>query len=258
MKYSLLRKNEAADIDTAKRELLRDLNLDQVIGRICEGWDDEVKRLYQLMPGDSENSEHRRAAFAEIKEQDLHPVFSVFLENMRQRSLCTERIEAVELKVQKQVWLLRAEVCYTEALDGLLKALSERKLKSGALTGLRDYLKQTTTAPDHISFREETQKLYQELASFRLLLTYEKERFTVAAGSGSGQFDALLKETFPGQEHKMKSPFLGEPGLSNLEAEIINQFAKDHKTFFSRLEEYAKKYKDYADAEILRLPAEMS
>ncbi len=258
MKYSLLRTNEAVDTDAAKRDLLRDLNLDQIIGRICEGWDDEVKRLYQLMPGDSDNSDYRRAAFAEIKEKDLHPVFSAFLENMRQRSLCIERMEAVEVNVQKQVWLLRSAACYIEALEMLLKALSEKDLKSGALTGLTEFLKETTAGRDYISFREETEKLYQELSSFRILLTYEKERFTVAAGSGSGKFDDFLKETFPGQEHRMKSPFLGEPGLSDLEAEIIKQFAKDHKAFFSGIEEYAKKYKDYADAGILGLPAEMS
>ena len=108
MPYSLLRKNETADIDVGKREMLRDLNLDQVIDRICEGWGDEVKELYHQLPGDGDNSDYRRAAFSEIKGKDLHPVFTAFLEKMRQRLVCMERRERVEVKAQKQVWLAGA------------------------------------------------------------------------------------------------------------------------------------------------------
>lgn len=258
MPYSLLRKNETADIDVGKREMLRDLNLDQVIDRICEGWGDEVKELYHLLPGDSENSDYRRAAFSEIKGKDLHPVFTAFLEKMRQRLVCMERRERVEVKAQKQVWLLRAAVCYSDALEELSGALSKRSFTSEALSGLDAFVKGVIGDEVYRAFREDTKKLYSELASFRVLLTYEKERFTVAAGSGSGKFDELLRETFPGQDYRVKSPFLGEPGLSDLEAEIIRQFAKGHKDFFKRLEEYAERYKDHAREDVLRLPTEMS
>lgn len=256
--FHLLKAQDGKLEEAENKELFLDLNIDQIIEKICDGWGEDVKALYFSMPLDLETQEYRRSIFTEIREKALLTAFVEFLERMRMRSTCLERMEKVEAKEQRQTWFLRGAACYVEALEGLKAALSKQELISKGLLGLRETLTAQTKEAGYSAFFEETMRLSKELFGFRVLLTYEKDRFLVTEGTGKGTYDAYLKEQFPKTEALFKSPFLSDFDLSDLETEILHLFEKNHKEFFTHLKSYEKQWNGYAREVILALPPEIS
>lgn len=236
----------------------RDLNLDQVIDFVCADLDQEVRELYYRLPEDKGTEDYRRAIFAEIKEKNMLPVFQTFLDCMRKRKSCMERKEKVEDSLQKKIWFIREANAYREALEGLREGMEKENFSSKGLQGLKSFLEELFLGSDYVTFRKEVHSLSLELARFRVLLTYEKERFLVAEGNAKGTYGEFLKDCFPASEAVLKSPFLADDNFSELEAGIIRIFGKNHKHFLDKVEHFWKKHQDYANENILHLPREMA
>ena len=236
----------------------QDLNLDQIIDFVCADWGQEVKGLYYYLPKDQATQEYRRGIFSEMKDKGLLPLFQTFLVRMRMRRICMERKEKVEDPLQQKIWFLRETNAYTEALEGLKEGLLKEELSSEGLLGLKAFLEERLSEQNYITFREEVCSLYQELSGFRVLLTYEKERFLVEEGSARGTYDEFLKGCFPASEAVFKSPFLADENFSELESEIIRIFGKNHKRFLEKTERFWKNHQSYANENFLLFPKEMA
>ena len=48
-----------------------DLNLDQILDRICEGWGENVRKLYEVFPATKEDEDYRREIYADIRKEDI-------------------------------------------------------------------------------------------------------------------------------------------------------------------------------------------
>lgn len=256
--FSLLNKHDINEMQAEKPAFFLDLNIDQIIDKISEDWVEDIRELYYALPTDQETEDYRRAIFAEVKKEGILPVLMEFLELMRQRTACMERKEKVEDAAQKHVWHIREAAYYVEALEMLKDKLGEISFQSEGMMGLMEFLAQCVSDAEYCAFKEEVFKLRDELAGFRMLLTYEKDRFTVSEGTGKGTYEDFLSECFPGRNKMFKSPFLSTPDISDLEREAIRVFKKGHKDFFNGAERFYKKHKKYAKEEVLLLQKEMA
>lgn len=239
----------------------QDLNLDQILKKVTEDWGQEVLTLYHEFPVDEEEQNYRKEVYSDIKEEAIYFAMMDFRRGIREWQRCKERGNKVEDELQKHVWYLREVQCYESALEGLRDALlsSEKasRLKSQGMKGLLGFLTACTNKPDYQEIRKDASQLWKELTDFRILLTYEKERFTLVEGKGTGKYEAFLSECFPGHEKLFRSPFLASDDFSNLEAEILKQFRKKHKDFFVRVEKFHKAAKPYVCDELSELFPEM-
>lgn len=256
--FSLLSKHGNGAMPKEKPVFFLDLNIDQIIEKISEDWAWDVRELYYAMPADQETEGYRRAIFTEVKREGVLPVLMEFLEFMRQRRICMERKEEVEEEDQRYVWHVQEAVCYVEALEMLKDKLGAFSFQSEGMKGLMEFLSQCVSDEQYRAFREEALRLRDELAGFRMLLTYEKDRFAVTEGRGEGTYEAFLEECFPNHDKAFKSPFLSSPDVSDLEREALRIFKKGHKDFFGGAESFYKKYEKYAREDVLLLPKEMA
>lgn len=256
--FSLLNKHDNIEMLAEKPVFFLDLNIDQIIDKISEDWVEDIRDLYYTLPPDQETEDYRRAIFSEVKKEGILPVLMEFLEIMRQRTVCMERKEKVEEAVQKHVWYIREAACYIEAIELLRNKLGEHSLQSEGMKGLMECLTRCVSDAEYRAFKEEASKLRDELSGFRMLLTYEKDRFTVSEGTGEGTYADFLNGCFPGHNKTLKSPFLSSPDISDLEREAVRVFKKRHKGFFDEAERFYKVYKKYAKEEILLLQKEMA
>lgn len=254
--FSLLNKHDNREIQAERPVFFLDLNIDQIIDKISGDWVEDIRELYYVLPEDQETEDYRRAVFTEIKREGVLPVFLEFLELMRQRMFCAERKEKVEDAVQKHVWHIQEAGCYVGALELLKENLGEFSLQSEGMGRLMEFLAQCVSDAEYRTFKEEVFKLRDELKGFRMLLTYEKDRFTVSEGTGTGTYSDFLSECFPENNKTFKSPFLSFPDISDLEREAIRVFKKSHKDFFDKAERFYKKHDQYAKEEMLLLQKE--
>lgn len=256
--FSLLNKHDNNEMQAEKPDFFQDLNIDQIIDKISEDWVEDIRELYYALPAEQETEDYRRAIFEEVKREGILPVLTEFLELMRQRTACTERKEKVEDAVQKYVWHIQEAGYYVEALEMLRNKLGEYSFQSEGMRGLMECLNRCVSDPEYRVFREETVKLRDELTGFRLLLTYEKDRFAVAEGTGKGAYSDFLNESFPEHNKTFKSPFLSFPEISDLEREAIRIYKKGHKDFFYGAEKFYRNHKEYTNEEVLLLQKEMA
>ncbi|MBR5421060.1 MAG: hypothetical protein IK115_07945 [Lachnospiraceae bacterium] len=222
-----------------------DLNLDQILERVTEGWGEDVRKLYLNFPADREDEEYRRAVYGDVKKEGVLSALTEYYASIRQRRNVAERREKAYEELQQQVWYLRETYTYAAALDTLYEKLNAAELSSEGMKGLAAFVKSCISEDSYREMKEEMLKLWTELSSFRVLLTYEKERFTLSEGKGEGEFEAFLAENFPGQSREFKSPFLDIEYFSKLEEEIVKLFRKKHKGFFKSLRDFCTAYPEY-------------
>lgn len=238
-----------------------DLNLDQIIDRVTKDWGAEVQRLYYVLPEDPGTEAYRREIYGDVKGEKVFQAMMEFRKSIREWRRCMERGEKVEDDLQKRTWHLRETECYAAALetlrDALLSAKTAGQLNSRGMQEFLGFLSACVAEPEYQKHRQETAALWKELSGFHILLTYEKERFTLVEGKGTGKYEGFLEECFPGHGKIFRSPFLASDDFSSLEAEILKQFRKKHKEFFVRLEKYCQMPKPYVHEELLRLFPEM-
>ena len=256
--FSLLNKHDNSEAQAEKPVFFPDLNIDRIIDKISEDWVEDIRELYYALPADQETEDYRRAIFEEVKREGLLPVLMEFLELMRQRAACAERKEKVEDDVQEHVWHIQEAGYYVDALEMLRNRLGEYSFRSEGMKGLMECLARCVSDTEYCAFRDEVLKLREELSGFRMLLTYEKDRFAVSEGTGKGAYTDFLSECFPEHNKSFKSPFLSFPEISDLEREAIRIFKKGHKDFFYAAERFYKDHKEYAHEEILLLQKEMA
>jgi energy-coupling factor transporter ATP-binding protein EcfA2 len=211
--------------------------------QVTEDWGQEVRAYFYAFPESQAEEAYRRAIYSDVKKEEIYRALMEFTMGMRIRKQYLERRERVQEELQKQVWYLREAQSYIAALEKLKESLEKAGPASEGMKALLDWVSGEVQKKEFQAFRAEVLSLWQELSGFRVLLTYEKERFTIAEGKGTGKYDQFLSECFPAHEKIFKSPFLGSEDFSNLEEELVKLFRKKHKDFFERLNDfYQRKY----------------
>ncbi len=256
--YSLLQLENGQKLQDAKRpQFFEDLNLDQILELATKDWGESVLQQFYAFPKDFAEEAYRREIYGDVKTEEVFSALLRFQSSMRAFREFGERRDRAQVEAQKQAWHLREAFAYVTAIEDLKADLEKAAPKSKGMQGLLQYLSECVAKKEYADFCAEVKALWAELSGFRVLLTYEKERFTIAEGKGEGAYEKFLTECFPEHEHRFRSPFLGSEECSDLEEEILKLFRKKHKEFFGRLEAFFKKQFTYVQEGIMDLLTEM-
>lgn len=235
----------------------KDLNLDQVIDRICTLWGENVSSFYYYLPAGAAGSDYRRGIMADLKLEGVYHVLCGFMDKMKQRRESFAGKENVSDMLQKAVWHIREADDYCRAFGELFEALKSVPFCSEGMREFMSFLQQYLAGEEFRMMEEEAAALLREMDTFRLVLTYENDRISVAEGETSGEYDAFLEQCFPGHGRRMESPFGTEPELARLERELLKLFRKKSPDFFRRAEAFYGRYKIYAEDTLLRFASEI-
>ncbi len=233
------------DIEAETPAFFADLNLDRILGRVTDGWGDDLIKLYARFPATKEDEDYRRAVYKDIKKEEICSALTEYYRHIRERRVFAERRNKAYEPVQQQVWYLREAYSYIFSIETLNTKLKEAGLTSEGMKGLSALLSSCVSEADYLQLKEEATILWKELSSFRVILSYEKNRFTLAEGKGEGEYEQFLAECFPGETRELRSPYIDTEYYSKLEEEIVKLFRKKHKIFFKRLETFCAQHPVY-------------
>ncbi len=234
-----------------------DCNLNQVIERITLEWREKVESLYYYFPADRECEAYRREVYGDVKRGGVCSALERFLVRMREWQEILGKKEKAEREIQKTVWHISEAGCYCDAYEELYDALEKTELGSRGMNSFREYLQEYLQSDSYLEMRRILWDLRREMAGFRVVLTYDKERFLLEEREMAGEYEGFLGACFPGPERRLKSPFAADPNLTDLEAEILEIFRKKHPAFFKEARRFFKAYAGYAREELLRFRAEI-
>lgn len=245
-----------------------DLNLNQIIDRICALWERNVSSYYYYLPANGACEDYRREVFADIKQEETYGILCRFVKRMQERQEACTKGAAVWNELQKEVWFISEAAVYCEAFMQLHEELHEVQLTSRGMRAFRAYLGNYLGSSAFQSLQKAVAHLREEMNGFRLTFTYENERISVeikrpageeekTSGVGEGSYDSFLKNAFPEQNRKMKSPFEISMQISELEQEIVKILRKLQPDFFKETKKFYSDFSKYPDEVLLRFAEEI-
>ena len=252
--FSLLNKTDLIkkEPDFGNQAYFIDLNLDQILDKVTGGWGEDTRAIYDVFPENSETEDYRREIYRDIKKPEVYSAMTEYYGKIKERKLFSERGEKAYETLQTQAWYLRETCSYIDSMEALKESLDKSPLSSEGMKGFLTFISECVSEDDYKTLKEEATALRNELAAFRVLITYEKEKITITDGRGSGAFEEFLEGCFPGHDRVFTNPFLESEVFSNLEEEIVRLYRKKHKDFFKR-----KNHPVYMHEGIERLEQEM-
>lgn len=239
MEFSSILNLRKSPFEELEREIFfEDLNIGQIIRRICSGLGDEVEKLYYYLPADFECEAYRRDVYADIKSGEVFEALERFVENMRLMYEIQNRKEKVRNKEQKAVWHLREINDYCHAVLRLREDLKACDIRSEGFKALIVYLEEYLKSEEFRHPQVTAHSLWKELQSLRISLHYQGDRIIVQEEPMEGAYNLFLDHAFPGQTGPLKNPFLATLELTAIEKEILKLLQKNHMELFKRLENF--------------------
>ncbi|MBP5281940.1 MAG: hypothetical protein J6Z22_05510, partial [Lachnospiraceae bacterium] len=192
--FSILDKLESPHTDAPRPAFYLDLNINQIIDKVTNGWSNHVKKLYLYFPRNEECEAYRRAVFGDVKKGACYDCLFEFYEKAGVMNSDLKQSEAVNTPLQRFVWHLWAIRHYCEAYEGLLEKLKAIDLTSEGMKEFRRLLEEHITSKNYAEMRSEVFELLEELMHFRFVITYEKDRISVSEGTTEGAYEAFVEK----------------------------------------------------------------
>ena len=259
MPLSLLRKNSeniGKEVPLSE-SVFMDLNIDQILDKVCDGWDEDVRSLYASFPSCREDEDYRRAIYADVRNDAVYSALFKYHSFIRARLDYSSKIENAYELVQKRVWYLRVVYTYVTSIETLDEELKKADLKSEGMKALSAYLTAYLSDPDFKKLSGEVTSLWKELSDFHVVLSYDKGHFTITNGTAPAAYENFLTELFPGEKRAFDNPFTDTEYYSDLEAEIVRLFTRKNKEFFKNLEKFCNDYPKIENTEFSVIESEM-
>ncbi len=258
MALSLLSKNGISENGISVPEsVFTDLNLDQVLDRVCDGWDEDVRSLYASFPSCREDEEYRRAIYEDVIKDRVYSALFKYHSFIKARIDYASKIDNAYELVQKKVWYLRVIYTYVSSIEELDAELKKAQLSSEGLKAFSSFLSAYISSPYFQKLSKEVTGLWNELCDFHVVLTYDRGHFTLSNGKTNAEYEKFLTGLFPDQKVAFDNPFTDTEYYSDLEAEIVRLFTRKNKDFFRKLEDFCKEYPTVENAELAAVETEM-
>lgn len=251
-----------------------DLNLNQIIERICHLWERNVSNYYYYLPADKACEDYRREVLADVQRGGIYEILCRFMKVMQERKEVCAKGAAVRGNLPKASMFIAEAGLYCEAFGELHRQLKEQELKSRGMRSFQTYLGRYLESVEFLRLQETVMDLRETLDNFRLQINYENERIYVELQAGSLKkgsrklpetqeegkvttYDNFLKNAFPGKERTMRSPFDINIDVSELEQEILKILQKERPDFFKEMKKFYGEFENYADETLLRFVEEI-
>lgn len=258
MALSLLSKNGTPEKGIIVPEsVFTDLNLDQVLDKVCEGWDEDVRSLYSSFPACREDVDYRRAIYEDVRNDSVYSALFDYHAGIKNRLEYASKIDNAYELVQKRVWFFRVIYTYVSSLETLDAELKKAAPKSEGLKAFSSFLSAYISDGYFKKLSFDATSLWKELCDFHVVLTYDRGQFTLKDGTAPGAFERFLSEVFPDQKRVLDNPFTDSEYYSDLEAEIVRLFTRKNKEFFKKLDNFCKAYPVVKNDELSAIETEM-
>ena len=245
-----------------------DLNLNQIIERICALWERNVSKFYYYLPVGKACEDYRREVLKDVQRGETYEILCGFTKCMQEQEEVCAKGAAVHGNLPKAVWFLKEANLYCQAFSELYRKLQEQELAGRGMCSFRAYLGQYLGSSEFQKLQGEVTRLQEILDSFRLRFRYENERMYVEVLAGGNPkkekstaeteaYDAFLKKSFPGRDRSLRSPFEISLDVSELEQEFLRILQKRNPDFFKDVKNFHKEFENYADETLMRFVSEI-
>lgn len=243
-------------------EFFKDLNLDQVVQAITEGWKDyNLAPFFYVRLHEIDAISYRQEVMRDFEDVRLMEAVKSFSAQMRAMRECLNQAKDLYFKYAIERGFLGAVEIYCQAVERFLQHLGELHLRSRGLQAFREYLTDYAGSSSFRNLATETEKLRLDLSSIRYGLLSKDDSITVRHYDGESDYSAAVEETFSkfrretATDYQLKVPI--RDGMNHIQAEILDGVALLYPDAFRALDEFSAAHADYLDEMIPRLDREI-
>lgn len=250
------------DLQTDEPPYFRDLNLDQLVVKMCAGRPhDRLAPLFWTRVNNVDTIRYRQDVMREIEGSDVAPVIGSFVDAFGQVRQQQNLMGQVRYALQVQRCLLDAAAAYCSAVRQLARDLERLPLTSTGLQGLRTYIDTYAGSSLFATLCRDVERTQREIESVVYLLHVRGNRVNIDKPDDEadlGQEVSKLFERF--RDHgEAGDPvaFRGASGFSHIDAEILKHVAEVYSIEFNTLAEFSHDHNRFINTTVSRLASEV-
>jgi DNA mismatch repair protein MutS len=249
--------------DTAGRDCLSDLNLDQVIEAIAADRDerDLITRVLHRQVRDIDTLRYRHEVFRDLEDPDLLAAIGRFGEQLRQVRSHLRQLSKMRSGQQRQGWFLDAAAIYCGAVRTLAGELLERPVSSRGLLSFRDYLAKYASSAAFERLDADTAERKKDLSRVMYLVRIKGPRVEVSRYDGEPDYSAEVEDAFARFQQGEVGDYLIQyrtwPTMTHVGEQILALVARLFREEFAALAEYCRQHARFTDSVIDQFDREL-
>src|ERR1039458_1519271 len=255
---SILSGYDETDTDAgehAEPDFFRDLNLDQIVGKVTAGKDGyDLKPFFFSPLSDLDSVVYRQEVFQDLEDPDVFDLMAAFA---KQELVARFTYRVREMQdddlghnhYHRERHFLNAVEQYCAAVTSLASGLAGTEVRSRGLRGLRDYLASYIGAGAFTTLQAETGRLEDELDAVRYCLLIKGDRITVGRYDEEADYSEQVTATFKRFQQGAVRNYLPEfrDWDTYAAAGVVDLVAKVYPGLFGALDTFCTQHKAYLD-----------
>lgn len=243
-------------------EHFHDLNIDQIVAAVTAGRDEyDLKPFFFRPLGDADEIGYRQQVMRDLERPPLFERICGFAAKMREMRSHLRAAEQAYYRWHKNGWLLDAAAIYCDELRRLTADLTRAEPRSAGLRGLRDWLREYVGSAGFAALAADTERVQADLGTVQYGLVLRGLAVTVRKYKGEIDYSAEIERAFAkfrqGDVKDYLVKFSEYPGMSHVEAQIVELVAKLHPEIFAFYEAYCGRYQNFVDPIVQRFDREV-
>lgn len=243
-------------------EFFKDLNLDQVVKAITEGFKDyDLAPFFHFRLDDLDAISYRQEVMRDFDDTRLMESVKSFSAQMCAMRERLKQAKDLYFKYAIERGFLGGVEIYSEAVERFLAQLGGLNLRSRGLQAFREYLTNYAKCASFRNLVTETEKLRLDLSGIKYCLLLRDDSITVRDYDGERNYSVTVEETFSkfrqetATDYQLKVPI--RDGTNHIQAEILDGVALLYPGVFRALDEFSAAHPDYLDETISRFDREV-
>jgi DNA mismatch repair protein MutS len=243
-------------------EHFHDLNLDQIVQSVTDGW-----KEYNLVPffhaplDDLDAIGYRQEVMRDLEKEPFALAVQAFSEAMRGMRQYMPSQERHYYPYERERWFLAAANLYCDAVEQLESTLRRLGPASRGLRGFGAYLSEYVSSGEFASLAAEARRLAKELSAITYCLLIDGDTIAVRRFESEEDYSAVVEATFEkfrgGAVKDYRSRLRDISGMNHIEGQIVERVAKLHPEVFSDLAAFYAQRAPCADETIQRFDREV-
>ena len=237
----------------------QDLNIVQILDRLVLRWGKDVRKHYMCFPEDHEEETYRREVFQDIKKEAVYKALLSFEEDLAEVERLRSEKRKVQAPIQKAVWQIRETAAYFDMYEKLCADLMQAEPQSAGLKEFLKIIEGIFGDPEYRQMHDRIQALLEKLRGTKFILTYDRDRISIAPGSlqGEGSYCRMLEQNSGSKVSPFLNPFRTDPNLTELEKACLDILIGKDREFFRSLKSTAESIEDYERPVLKRFEQEV-
>ncbi|HET9089005.1 MAG TPA: hypothetical protein VFN54_01745 [Acidimicrobiales bacterium] len=243
--------------------MLADLNLDQIIVGVCEGWEgaDAIAQLLRDPPRDLDVIELRQHVFRDLEDPTLQLQIRHVLVQLRDVHTHLSQLDKMRSAPQRDAWFLDATSLYLDAVNKLADSLNDTPLRSSGLLSLRDVLAAYRSDSVFESFTADMNGIRQALDNIEYSVRIDGLHVEVSRYNGEPDYSDAVLATFDrfkqGAAKDYRVAYRFWPSMNHVGERILELVAQLFPDTFSTLADFRVRHTEFFAPALRRFEQEI-